>query len=156
MGAFKEEYWCKRPEKLWRYRYSTLYGCIRKIAMTFHGVLGITLDPKLLGLRIRQARERIGMSQEDLAAFVSRDQKAISEYENGRRKLAATDLPTFATVLEVPLTFFFEEEPDVYTLDDALLNYFHRLPSTEARRSAVDILRIFYQSLQVHRSQEND
>lgn len=106
------------------------------------------LDAKLLGLRIRQARERLGMSQEDLAAAVSRDQGAISEYENGRRKLAVTDLSRFATVLEVPVGYFFEEGAPVYELDEVLLNYFHRLPTREAQRAAVDIVRILLTTLE--------
>ncbi len=106
------------------------------------------MDAKFLGLRIRQARERLGISQEDLAAAVAKDQGAISEYENGRRKLAVTDLPFFATVLEVPIGYFFTEDDEVYNLDDALLNYFHQLPSANARRAALDILRIFSTTLQ--------
>ena len=100
------------------------------------------MDSKTLGFRIRQARERLEMSQEDLAAAVSKDQKAISEYENGKRKLAVTDLPAIATVLEVPITYFFRQEEEVYEFDDALLNYFHQLPTPEARRAMLHIMRI--------------
>lgn len=100
------------------------------------------MDPKWLGLRIRQARERRGMSQDDLAAALSRDQRAISEYENGKRKLAATDLPAFATVLEVPVLYFFESDVSSDDSEAALLNYFHQLPSPEAKQAAVNILRI--------------
>ncbi len=100
------------------------------------------MDPKWLGLRIRQARERRGMSQDDLAAALARDQRAISEYENGKRKLATTDLPAFATVLEVPVLYFFEPDVGVDDSEAALLNYFHQLPSPEAKQAAVDILRI--------------
>ncbi len=101
----------------------------------------------MLGLRIRQARERRGLSQEDLAAAVSKDQRAISEYEAGKRKLAVTDLPTFATVLEVPVVYFFEEDVSLHDLDAALLNYFHALPSPEIRQAAIDILRLFSRSI---------
>ena len=109
------------------------------------------MDAIWFGLRIRQARERLGMSQEDLAAAVSKDQRAISEYENGKRKLAVTDLPSFATVLEVPLLFFFEEEASLYDLDAALLNHFHQLPTPEIRQAAIDILRIFSHSVHLGR-----
>ena len=100
------------------------------------------MDQKWLGLRIRQARERRGVSQEDLAAAVSKDQRAISEYENGKRKLAVTDLPTMAMVLEVPLLYFFEPEASPNNMDEALLNYFRQLPTPEAKQAAIDILRI--------------
>lgn len=101
------------------------------------------MDSKLLGLRIRQAREQKRMSQEDLGAAVSKEQGAISEYESGRRKLAASDLPAFATALEVPLLYFFEEEVDIDHFDAAILNYLHQLPSSEDRQAAIDIMRIF-------------
>lgn len=100
------------------------------------------LDPKWLGLRIRQARDLRGISQEELAAAVSKDQRAISEYENGKRKLAVTDLPAFATVLEVPIRYFFEPEVEAYDLDQALLNYFHRLPTPEAKQAAIDLIHV--------------
>jgi transcriptional regulator with XRE-family HTH domain len=106
------------------------------------------LDQHWFGLRIRQARERKGLSQDEFAAAVAKDQRAISEYENGKRKLAATDLPLFATILEVPLLYFFEPEASADDLDAALLNYFHRLPTEDAQRAAVDILRIFSNTLE--------
>ncbi len=105
------------------------------------------MDPKWLGFRIREARERRGISQDELAAAVSKDQRAISEYENGRRKLAATDLPLFAAVLEVPLIFFFEPDAGVHDLDAALLNYFHLLPTPEAKYAAIEMLRILWQAI---------
>jgi transcriptional regulator with XRE-family HTH domain len=82
------------------------------------------------------------LSQEELAAAVSKDQKAISEYENGRRKLAVTDLPKLATVLQVPISYFFEEDTDTHDLDEALLDYFHQFASSEDREALIDMLRI--------------
>jgi transcriptional regulator with XRE-family HTH domain len=100
------------------------------------------LDSKLLGSRIRQARERLGLSQEDFAALASRDQGAISEYENGKRRISATDLPTFAEILNVPLLYFFEGEIDLDDLDHALVKEFHRLPTSEAKQVVIEITRL--------------
>jgi len=58
-----------------------------------------------LGQRIRQARERISMSQEKFAEAIERDQKAISEYETGKRKIAAIEMPHIAAVLGVPISY---------------------------------------------------
>ena len=85
------------------------------------------MDPQLLGVRIRQARERLGMAQDDLAAAVMKDQRAISEYEHGSRKLSATDLPLFAQALHVPLLYFYEGELTADDLDMMVLSQFHRL-----------------------------
>lgn len=99
------------------------------------------MDSKQLGFRIRQAREQRGLSQEEFAAAVAKDQGAISDYENGKRKLAAIDLPTFATVLEVPLLYFFEQDANTYDLDEVLLNYFHQLPDPNAQQGVIEIIR---------------
>jgi len=102
-----------------------------------------SVEPAKFGSRIRQARERLGMSQDDLAASVSKDQRAISEYENGKRKLAATDLPLFASVLQVPLLYFFGEDLTLQDFDSELLKEFHRLRTESARQAIIEIIRIF-------------
>jgi transcriptional regulator with XRE-family HTH domain len=108
------------------------------------------LDPELLGTRIRLARERLGLSQGDLAALVSRDQRAISEYENGKRKLAATDLVMFARVLNVPLLFFFEGALSEEDLDREALSEFNRIPTFEGKQAAIQIVRVFADAMQTH------
>ena len=100
------------------------------------------MDPKLFGNRIRQARERRGISQDELARLISKDQRAISEYENGKRRLAAVDLPVLANVLDVSLLHFFEDDPNVYDLDRFLLEEFHRLPTLKAKQILIGIARV--------------
>lgn len=117
----------------WQYR--TMKSCVFKVEKI--------LDPKLLGERIRQAREKRGLSQEEFAALISRDQRAVSEYEHGKRRISVTDLPTIAQALEVPLLFFYEGDLTTTDLDYALLKEFQRLPSTKAKRFAIDVLRQF-------------
>lgn len=109
------------------------------------------MNAKTLGLRIRQARERLGISQEDLAAAISKDQKAISEYENGKRKLAVTELPGLATILQVSVNYFFEEDVDE-DLDAAMLNYFHQLTSPDDRQALIDVMRILSDLVQRNRA----
>lgn len=105
------------------------------------------MDAQTLGDRIRQARERLGLSQEEFAALIARDQRAVSEFEHGKRRLAATELPLIAQALEVPLLYFYEGEFSPQDLDTAILKEFHRLPTSEARQSAIDLLRIFSDAL---------
>ena len=54
-----------------------------------------------------------------------------------------TDLPTIAQALEVPLLYLFEGELTATDLDHVLLKEFQRLPSLEAKRSAIEILRLY-------------
>jgi transcriptional regulator with XRE-family HTH domain len=100
------------------------------------------LERKLLGQRIRAARENKNYSQEHLAELVSKDQRAISEIEAGTRRLAATDLPTFASALEVPLLYFFEGEMQKDDLDIAMLQVFDQISTIEVKKSAIEIVRI--------------
>lgn len=105
------------------------------------------MDAEKLGIRIRQARERKGISQEDLAHSTSRDQRAISEYERGKRKLAVTDLPTFARELDVPILYFFEDDLTSQDIDRALLEEFQQIPSAELKRDALALIRLFTTAL---------
>lgn len=108
------------------------------------------MDQAELGLRIRRARDRVGMSQEELARLVERDQKAISEYENGRRKLPATELPTFALVLGVPVSYFFEGEYQVDDLAQLLLQEFHALPTPDDKQTAIQAVRLISDTIKRH------
>ena len=100
------------------------------------------MDAKLLGVRIRTARERLGLSQEELAAAVSRDQGAISEYESGIRRLSVVDLPIFSQALAVPLLYFYEGDLQESDVDRQLLSEFNRLPTLEAKYTIIDIVRL--------------
>lgn len=100
------------------------------------------MDPQSLGLRIRQARERQGLSQEELASSLDLGQRAISELENGKRRLPVTDLPDLARVLDVSILYFFGDEVHLDDLDIALIKVFHSLPNNQVRQTVVEIIRL--------------
>ena len=112
----------------------------------------VTVNQSELGQRIRQARERIGMTQEELAEAVERDQKAVSEYENGKRKLSATDLAIYARALGVDITYFFDGELHVDQLDQLLLQEFHSLPTEADKQSAIHAVQIISDTVKRHQS----
>lgn len=124
------------------------------VFLTYRIQDSLILDAKVLGQRIRQARERKKLSQEDFAAQIGRDQRAISEYEHGTRRIAVTDLPTIARVLEMPLLYFYGEELNPQDLDEELLRQFHRLPDPQAQQAAIDLLRVFSDTME-HRQISN-
>ena len=105
------------------------------------------MDPKTLGLRIRQAREQRGLSQEELAALIKRDQRAVSEYEHGKRRISVTDLPRVAQALDVPILYFFEGDVTATDQDRMVLDAFHRITSLQDRQSAIQILLTFGDAL---------
>jgi len=96
------------------------------------------VDAAIIGNRIRLAREQKGISQEELAALISKRQYAVSEYEAGKRRIFANDLPAIADALEVPVAFFFEDTP--VDEEEELLSEFRRLPNKETRSFAVQFL----------------
>jgi transcriptional regulator with XRE-family HTH domain len=110
----------------------------------------VTLDQVELGKRIRQAREQIGMTQEALAEALHRDQKAVSEYEAGKRKVPATDIPNFALILGVPFAYFFESEVHMDELDQVLLQEFHTLPTMEDKHTALQAVRLISDAVRRH------
>lgn len=99
------------------------------------------MEPRQIGERIRHAREARQLSQEQLAEMISRDQRSVSEYESGKRRIYAHDLPNIARALNVPLLYFYEDVFSEAEFDAALLEAYHRLDET-GRRLALDMLRL--------------
>ncbi|MCK6581205.1 MAG: helix-turn-helix domain-containing protein [Anaerolineae bacterium] len=81
-----------------------------------------------------------------MAERVARDQRSVSEYELGKRRIYAHDLPRFAHALQVPISYFFPETGPADDLDEAFLAELHRLDPTE-RRKLLDIVRLMTQML---------
>ena len=105
------------------------------------------LDPLALGQRIRLAREKQGITQEDLAVSIGVDQRAVSELENGKRRLPITEIPILANVLKVPLLYFFGKDISPDDLDIALVEQFSRLPNNEAKQSVIEVVRAIADTL---------
>src|SRR5688500_1789167 len=67
------------------------------------------IDAKTLGERIRDARKRADISQEDLACAVGRDRTVVNKIEGGIRKVTALELSDIAGVIGVRMSSFFED-----------------------------------------------
>lgn len=105
------------------------------------------MNSEQLGQRIKQAREHRALSQEDLGELVEKDQRAISEYESGKRRVLAIDLPALAQALNVSILYFFEGEVGETDLDRALLEPFHRLPSLDYQQTVINLLDQFCEAI---------
>lgn len=70
----------------------------------------------LIGRRIRQRRIEKGLSQERLAEALAISFQQIQKYENGHNRISAARLYALAGLLEVPLTYFFENQGAVARL----------------------------------------
>lgn len=107
----------------------------------------LILDPQHLGQKIRAARERRGLSQEELASEMGIGQRGISELENGKRRLAVTEVPHLAEVLDVPFMYFLSDTDNLTELDETLLEQFHQLPSPDIQEMVIEMVRLLAKTL---------
>ncbi|WP_395711143.1 helix-turn-helix domain-containing protein [Reyranella sp.] len=64
-----------------------------------------------VGTRVRQRRALLGMSQTSLGNAVGLTFQQIQKYERGSNRIGASRLYEFARVLDVPVSYFFDEMP---------------------------------------------
>src|SRR5258707_8526480 len=64
-----------------------------------------------VGARMRQRRTLLGMSQEKLGTAVGLTFQQIQKYERGSNRIGSSQLFEFAKVLDVPVSYFFDEMP---------------------------------------------
>lgn len=67
------------------------------------------VDEAVLGVRVREARERAGLKQGELAGMVNLDRTAVNKIEGGIRKVTALELSEIARALGVRMSTFFAE-----------------------------------------------
>lgn len=68
-----------------------------------------------IGKRIRELREMLGLSQQDLARRLGTSRPAISQIENGERKVSADELITLSAILNISVENLMDlkKEPEV-------------------------------------------
>lgn len=64
-----------------------------------------------VGARMRQRRSLLGMSQTNLGAAVGLTFQQIQKYERGSNRIGSSRLFEFSKVLDVPVSYFFDEMP---------------------------------------------
>ena len=68
-----------------------------------------SIDAQTLGGRIRDARKRADISQEDLGRTIGLDRTVINKIESGIRKVTALELSEIGAALGVRMSTFFED-----------------------------------------------
>ena len=66
-----------------------------------------------VGSRVRLRRTLLGLSQEKLGEAVGLTFQQIQKYERGANRIGASRLFEFSRILDVPVSFFFDDMPDV-------------------------------------------
>jgi transcriptional regulator with XRE-family HTH domain len=64
-----------------------------------------------VGTRVRQRRSLLGMSQTTLGKAVGLTFQQIQKYERGANRIGSSRLYEFAAVLDVPVSYFFDDMP---------------------------------------------
>jgi transcriptional regulator with XRE-family HTH domain len=68
-----------------------------------------------VGSRIRLRRTLLGMSQERLGEALGLTFQQVQKYERGVNRVGASRLFDLSRVLDVPISFFFDDMPDALT-----------------------------------------
>lgn len=64
-----------------------------------------------VGVRLRQRRTLLGMSQSKIGTAVGLTFQQVQKYERGSNRIGSSRLFEFAKVLDVPVSYFFDEMP---------------------------------------------
>lgn len=103
-----------------------------------------------VGSRVRLRRTLQGMSQEKLGDAVGLTFQQIQKYERGANRIGASRLYELSRILDVPVSFFFDDMPDeVQTAEP----YDHGMgdhsqsafgPDPLGRRETLDLVQTYY------------
>jgi len=66
---------------------------------------------KHVGARVRMRRMMLGMSQEKLGDALGLTFQQVQKYEKGANRIGASRLQQISSILQVPVSFFFEGAP---------------------------------------------
>ena len=77
------------------------------------------VDRMDLGARLRKSREYLGLSQEEVATYLSIPRSALSNIESGRRRIDALELKQLAELYKQPVAYFTgESQPEAGLPED--------------------------------------
>jgi transcriptional regulator with XRE-family HTH domain len=90
------------------------------------------LDPAELGRRLREAREYLGLSQEQVADYLGIPRPSVSTIEAGKRRISFQEIKRLAELYRRPLSYFSDEQsPQTDETTDALFRTTQELSSTD-------------------------
>ena len=65
-----------------------------------------SVDRQMLGARLREAREYLGLSQDEVAKYLNIPRTALSHIESGQRRIDALELKKLAQLYKRPVVYF--------------------------------------------------
>jgi transcriptional regulator with XRE-family HTH domain len=120
-----------------------------------------------IGRRIKDARERAGLSHLDLARRIGATSARVVKYEQGALRLAARELLDIGKALGKPVNFFFQDVPETGRAasparprvetgssrvreTESLIEAFENIQDDAARRDVMRLLREIAANLRMH------
>lgn len=105
-----------------------------------------------VGSRVRLRRTLLGMSQEKLGEAIGLTFQQVQKYERGANRIGASRLFDLSRVLDVPVSFFFDDMPEdaaAAPVDDDEEGGEERVapayePDPMAKRETLELVRAYY------------
>ncbi len=104
-----------------------------------------------VGSRVRLRRTLLGLSQEKLGESVGLTFQQIQKYERGANRIGASRLYEFSRILDVPVSFFFDDMPDAIQSGEAIPSTGFEdgsqddfAPDPLAKRETLELVRAYY------------
>jgi transcriptional regulator with XRE-family HTH domain len=101
-----------------RHSISRRTGAVSRLSLPVQGCRRVCAASSIdvhVGARIRRRRTLLGMSQQDLGQALGITFQQVQKNERGENRVAASRLFSLSRVLDVPISFFFEDMPDSLT-----------------------------------------
>lgn len=97
-----------------------------------------------VGSRVRLRRTLLGMSQEKLGEAIGLTFQQVQKYERGANRIGASRLHDLARVLDVPVSFFFDDMPGPQTASAEPTPAEPGDPDPMAKRETLELVRAYY------------
>jgi transcriptional regulator with XRE-family HTH domain len=100
-----------------------------------------------VGGRIRLRRTLLGLSQDKLGKAVGLTFQQIQKYERGANRVGASRLYQFSQVLDVPVSFFYDDMANEVKTSQPGLSEGERKPFNQehfVRRETLELIRAYY------------
>lgn len=75
---------------------------------------------KVLGERIREAREEMGITQKELGKILEYSPMGISHFENGIRELKISDIRKLSEYFKKDMSFFLQPETTLFRASEPM------------------------------------
>jgi|SRR5882724_628347 len=126
---------------------------IKKSGNGKQNIRSATKPDKQLGMRIRLRRVEQKMSQAELGDKLGVSFQQVQKYEKGINRVGASRLVQIAAILEVPVTFFYDDDKKALEVDSLLfldssfslrlLRAYSNIRSQQVQRSMVSLMESF-------------